>query len=142
MRFMVMVKANADSEAGKMPSTEQLAEMGKFNEEMVQAGVLLAGEGLQSSAKGARIRFSGDDRSVAPGPFPHDDGSLVAGFWIIKAASLDEAIGWMKRCPNPMDGDSEIEIRQIFEVEDFGEAATPEILEQEARLRAQTSANT
>ena len=134
MRFMVMVKATADSEAGLMPSTEMLAEMGRFNEELVKAGVMQAGEGLHSSAKGARVRFSGKNRTVIDGPFA-ETKELVAGFWIWRCASLQEAIDWVKRCPNPMPGDSEIEIRQIFEAEDFGEAFTPELREQEERLR-------
>ena len=134
MRFMVMVKATADSEAGLMPSTELLAEMGRFNEELVKAGVMQAGEGLQPSSKGARVHFSGKTRTVIDGPFA-ETKELVAGFWIWRCASLQEAIDWVKRCPNPMPGDSEIEIRQIFEVEDFGEAFTPELREQEERLR-------
>ena len=141
MRFMVLVKATAKSEAGEMPSTELFTAMGKFNEEMVKAGVLLAGEGLHPSAKGARIRFSGDARTVIDGPFPSDGNNLVSGFWMIQVASKDEAIAWMKRCPNPADGaDTEIEIRQVFEAADFGEALTPELAEQEARLRAQSAA--
>ena len=134
MRFMVMVKATADSEAGLMPSTEMLAEMGRFNEELVKAGVMQAGEGLHPSAKGARVRFSGKNRTVIDGPFA-ETKELVAGFWIWRCASLQEAIDWVKRCPNPMPGDSEIEIRQIFEADDFGEAFTPELREQEERLR-------
>ena len=136
MRFMVMVKATADSEAGLMPSTEMLAEMGRFNEELVKAGVMQAGEGLHPSAKGARVRFSGKNRTVIDGPFA-ETKELVAGFWIWRCASLQEAIDWVKRCPNPMPGDSEIEIRQIFEAEDFGEAFTPELREQEERLRGE-----
>ena len=134
MRFMVMVKTTKDSEAGVMPTEERLAEMGRFNEELVKAGVMQAGEGLQPSAKGARVRFSGKDRTVVDGPFA-ETKELVAGFWIWRCASLQEAIDWVKRCPNPMPGDSEIEIRQIFEAEDFGEAFTPELREQEERLR-------
>ena len=136
MRFMILVKATADSEAGVMPDERMLAEMGRFNEELVRAGVMLAGEGLHPSAKGARVRFSGRDRKVIDGPFA-ETKELVAGFWLWQCASLEEAIGWVKRCPNPMPGDSEIEIRQIFEAEDFGEAFTPELREQEDRLRAQ-----
>jgi len=136
MRFMVLVKATRDSEAGVMPSEQLLAEMGRFNEELVKAGVMQAGEGLQPSSKGARVRFSGKDRKVIDGPFA-ETKELVAGFWIWKCASLQEAIDWVKRCPNPMPGDSEIEIRQIFEAEDFGEVLTPELREQEERLRAQ-----
>ena len=133
MRFMVIVKADKDSEAGIMPSTELLTAMGKFNEEMVKAGVMLAGEGLHPSSKGARIKYSGRNRSVTSGPFGTSD--LVAGFWLIQVKSRDEAIEWMKRAP--FDGGSEIEIRQVFDAEDFGEALTPELREQEARLRAQ-----
>jgi hypothetical protein len=140
MRFMVMVKANEDSEAGVMPSEELLAEMGKFNEEMVKAGVLLAGEGLQPSSKGARVRFSGDKRTVIDGPFT-EAKELVAGFWVIEVKSLDEAIEWIKRCPNPGEGESEIEIRQVFEMDDFGEELTPELREQEERIRAQAEKN-
>jgi hypothetical protein len=136
MRFMVMVKATADSEAGVMPSHELLAAMGQFNEELVKAGVMQAGEGLHPSSKGARVRFAGSQRSVIEGPFAQT-GELVAGFWIWKCASLSEAIEWVKRCPNPMPTDSEIEIRQIFEAEDFGEALTPELREQEDKLREQ-----
>jgi hypothetical protein len=138
MRFMVMVKATADSEAGAMPSEEMLAAMGRYNEELAKAGVMLAGEGLHSSAKGARVRFSGEARSVVDGPFA-ETKELVAGFWIFQCKSLEECIEWVKRCPNPMPGDSEIEIRQIFEADDFGEELTPELREQEQRLRAQVS---
>jgi hypothetical protein len=134
MRFMVIVKANKDSEAGVMPTTEQLGAMGKFNEELVQAGMMQAGEGLHPSSKGARITFGDAQPSVTRGPFP-GVADLVAGFWLIEAASLDEAISWMKRAP--FDPGSQIEIRQIFAAEDFGEAFTPELREQEARLRAQ-----
>jgi len=136
MRFMVMVKADRNSEAGVMPSEQLLAEMGKFNEELVKAGVMQAGEGLHPSSKGARVRFSGKQRTVVDGPFA-ETKELVAGFWIWKCNSLQEAIEWVKRCPNPMPGDSEIEIRQIFEADDFGEAFTPELREQEERLRSQ-----
>ena len=135
MRFMIIVKATEDSEAGKMPSTELLTAMGKFNEELVNAGVLLAGEGLQPSAKGARIRYEGSRRTVIDGPFP-EIRELVAGFWLIQVKSKEEAIEWMKRCPNPSDGPSEIEIRQVFELEDFGDAATPEVVAREEALRA------
>ena len=138
MRFIVMVKATPESEAGVMPSTELLAAMGKFNEELVDAGVMQAGEGLQPSSKGARVRFSGKNRKVIDGPFA-ETKELVAGFWIWQCASLQEAIEWVKRCPNPMPGDSEIEIRQIFATEDFGDAFTPELREQEERLRAKVS---
>ena len=137
MRFMVMVKATKDSEAGVMPSTELLTEMGKYNEELVKAGIMLAGEGLHPSSKGARVRFNGKQRTVIDGPFA-ETKELVAGFWILQARSKDEVIEWVKRCPNPMPGESEIEIRQIFEAEDFGEVLTPELREQEARLRSQT----
>jgi hypothetical protein len=136
MRFIVMVKATPESEAGVMPSQRLLAEMGKFNEELVKAGVMQAGEGLQPSSKGARVRFSGKDRKVIDGPFA-ETKELVAGFWLWKCASLQEAIDWVKRCPNPMEGESQIEIRQIFESEDFGETLTPELREQEQRLRTQ-----
>lgn len=138
MRFMVMVKANQDSEAGVLPGEEMLTEMGRYNEELVKAGVLLAAEGLQPSSKGARVRFSGEQRSVIDGPFT-ETKELVAGFWLIQVASLDEAIEWVKRCPNPMDGEPEIEIRQVFEADDFGDALTPELREQEERLRAQAA---
>jgi hypothetical protein len=134
MRFMVIVKASKESEAGAMPSTELLTAMGKFNEEMAKAGVLLAGEGLHPSSKGARIKYPGKDRSVSRGPFSLT-GDLVAGFWLIEVKSLDQAIDWMKRAP--FDDGAEVEIRQIFSPEDFGEALTPELREQETRLRAQ-----
>ena len=133
MRFMVIVKASKDSEAGVMPSTELLTAMGKFNEEMVKAGVMLAGEGLHPSSKGARIRYSGKKREVTAGPFGATS-DLVAGFWLIQVKSLAEAVDWMKRAP--FDGGSEIEIRQVFSPDDFGEALTPELREQESRLRA------
>ena len=138
MRFMILIKADHNSEAGVMPSEQLLADMGRFNEELVKAGVMLAGEGLHPSAKGARVRFSGKDRKVIDGPFA-ETKELIAGFWIWKCASLQEAIDWVKRCPNPMPGETEteIEIRQVFEAEDFGEAFTPELREQEERLRAQ-----
>jgi hypothetical protein len=139
MRFMVMVKATKDSEAGVLPSHELLAAMGKYNEELVKAGVMLAGEGLQPSSKGARVRFSGDKRTVIDGPFA-ETKELVAGFWLWQCRSKDEAIEWVKRCPNPMPGESEIEIRQVFESEDFGEEFTPELREQEERIRAQAAA--
>jgi hypothetical protein len=136
MRFMVIVKADKNSEAGVMPSTELLTAMGKFNEEMVKAGVLLAGEGLHPSAKGARIKYSGTERAVTHGPFSNT-GDLVAGFWLIQVKSQAEAIDWLKRAP--FDGGAEIEIRQVFDADDFGEALTPELREQENRLRAQTA---
>jgi hypothetical protein len=137
MRFMVIVKADKNSEAGVMPSEQLLTEMGKYNEELVKAGVLLAGEGLHPSSKGARVRFSGDKRIVIDGPFP-ETKELIAGFWIFQVKSREEAIEWVKRAPNPMPGtEPEIEIRQIFEAEDFGAELTPELREQEERLRAQ-----
>ena len=139
MRFMVLVKASKESEAGILPTQELLAEMGKFNEELVKAGVLLAGEGLQPSSKGARIRFSGKKRTVIDGPFA-ETKELVAGFWLIQVKSLAEAIEWIKRAPFPADEETEVEIRQVFEAEDFGEAMTPELREQEERLRARTAA--
>jgi hypothetical protein len=136
MRFMVIVKASKDSEAGVMPSTELLTAMGKFNEELVKAGMMEAGEGLHPSSKGARIKYQGGQGSATSGPFPLTN-DLVAGFWLLKAKSLDEAIEWMKRAP--FDGGAEIEIRQVFAAEDFGEALTPELREQEVRLRAQSA---
>jgi len=139
MRFMVMVKANADSEAGVMPSQDLLAAMGRYNDELVKAGVLLAAEGLQPSSRGARVKFSGAKRTVIDGPFA-ETKELVAGFWLIQVKSKAEAIEWVKRCPNPMEGDSEIEIRQVFEAEDFGDEFTPELREQEERQRAAISA--
>jgi hypothetical protein len=135
MRFMVMVKADKNTEAGVMPSEKLLAEMGKYNEELVKAGVLLAGEGLQPSSKGARVKFSGDKRTVIQGPFP-DTKKLIAGFWLFQVKSKEEAIEWVKRCPNPLEGDCEIEIRQVFEAEDFGAEFTPELREAEERMRA------
>jgi hypothetical protein len=140
MRFMVIVKATKDSEAGVMPSKELLRDMGNFNEELVKAGVMLAGEGLQPSSKGARVRFSGDKRTVIDGPFS-ETKELVAGYWIWKCKSLEEAIDWVKRCPNPMPGESDIEIRQIFEAEDFGAEFTPELREQEERILAAATKN-
>ena len=136
MRFMIMVKATRDSEAGVMPTEAEFTEMGRFNEELVNAGVMEAGEGLHPSSKGARVRFAGRDRTVIDGPFA-ETKELVAGFWIWKCTSLQEAIDWVKRCPNPMRSDSEIEIRQVFSAEDFGDALTPELREQEDRLRSQ-----
>ncbi len=138
MRFMVMIKANKDTEAGVMPDTAMLEAMGKFNEELVKAGVMVAGEGLQPSSKGARVRFSGDTRTVTDGPFA-ETKELIAGFWIWKVKSKAEAIEWVKRCPNPTGGESEIEIRQVFETEDFGAELTPELSAQEERLRAEIS---
>jgi len=136
MRFMVIVKASKQSEAGEMPDETLLADMGKFNEELVKAGVMLAGEGLHPSSKGVRVRFSGSDRTVIDGPFA-ETKELVAGFWLWQVKSLDEAIGWAKRCPNPMKGESELEIRQVFEAEDFGEEFTPELRAREEKLRAE-----
>jgi len=133
---MIIVKASKDSEAGVMPSEQLLTEMGKFNEELVKAGVMLDGNGLQPSSKGARVRFSGDKRTVIDGPFA-ETKELIAGFWIWQVKSKEEAIDWVKRCPNPHSGESEIEIRQVFEAEDFGAEFTPELREQEERLRAQ-----
>ncbi len=141
MRFMIIVKASQDSEAGKMPSHELLEAMGKYNEELVKAGILLSGEGLQPSSKGARVRFSGDQHTVIDGPFP-ETKELIAGFWLWQVKSKEEAIEWVKRCPNPMPGtEAEIEIRQVFEDEDFGEEFTPELREQEERWRAQAAQN-
>lgn len=135
MRFMIIVKASKESEAGVMPSEKLLAEMGKFNEELANAGVLLAGEGLHPTSKGARVRFSGNKRTVIDGPFT-ETKELIAGFWLWKVKTKQEAIEWVKRCPNPHPGDSEIEIRQVFEAEDFGAEFTPELREQEERVRA------
>ena len=140
MRFMVIVKATKDSEAGVMPTEKLLADMGKYNEELVKAGVMLAGEGLQPSSKGKRVKFSGEKRTVIDGPFT-ETKELIAGFWLWQVRSMDEAIEWAKRCPNPFEeGESEIEIRQVFEADDFGAEFTPELREQEERLRKQMSA--
>jgi hypothetical protein len=139
MRFIVMVKASPESEAGVLPSQELLTEMGKFNEELVKAGVMLEGEGLQPSSKGVRVKFSGAKRSVIDGPFA-ETKELIAGFWIWQVRSKEEAIEWAKRCPNPTGAEGELEIRQIFEAEDFGAEFTPELREQEERLRAQVAA--
>jgi len=139
MRFMVMVKATKDSEAGALPDEKLLAAMGKYNEELVNAGVMLAGEGLHPSSKGARVRFSGANRTVIDGPFT-ETKELVAGFWLWRVDSLEKAIEWVKRCPNPMPGESEIEIRQIFEAEDFGAEFTPALRKQEERLRGEMAA--
>ncbi len=138
MRYMIIVKATADSEAGVLPSEELLMAMGQYNEELAKAGILLAGDGLQPSSKGARVRFSGAQRTVIDGPFA-ETKELIAGFWIWKVKSKEEAIEWVKRCPNPMPGDSEIEIRQVFEAEDFGEQFTPEMKEQAERIYTQVS---
>jgi hypothetical protein len=136
---MVIVKATAASEAGVIPSEKLLTEMGRYNEELVKAGVMLAGEGLQPSSKGARMKFSGSARSVVDGPFS-ESKELIAGFWLWQVRSKEEAIEWLKRCPNPFDGDSEIEIRQVYEADDFGVEFTPELRAQEERLRAQVAA--
>ncbi len=140
MRFMVLLKANEDSEAGVMPSEELLAAMGQYNEEMVKAGVMLAGEGLHPSSKGARVTFSGGDRTVIDGPFA-EAKELIAGYWLIEVKSKEEAIEWVKRCPNPHEGGGDLEIRQVFEAEDFGDEFTPELREQEDRIRAQAEQN-
>ena len=140
MRVMVMVKATEDSEAGIMPSEQMLSDMGKYNEELVKAGVMLAGEGLHPTSKGKRVRFSGDQRQVTDGPFT-ETKELVAGYWLWQVRSMDEAVEWVKRCPNPMPGESEIEIRQVFEADDFGDEYTPELRERDERLRAQVEQN-
>ena len=137
MRVMVIVKASKESEAGQMPSEKLLTEMGKFNEELVKAGIMLAGEGLHPSVKGKRVHFSGSKRTVTDGPFT-ETKELIAGYWLWKVSSMQEAVDWVKRCPNPMEGDSDIEIRPVFEAEDFGAEFTPELREQEERIRAQT----
>jgi len=141
MRVMAIVKASKDSEAGKMPSEELLAAMGEFNEEMVKAGVMLAGEGLHPSSKGARVSFGGDgERTVIDGPFA-ETKELIAGYWLMQVRSFDEAVEWIKRCPNPHEEEGEIEIRQVFEADDFGDEFTPELREQEERVRAQAEQN-
>lgn len=140
MKFMVLVKADKNSEAGIMPDEKLLTEMGAYNEELAKAGVLVAGEGLHPSSKGARVKFSGAKRTVTDGPFP-ETKELIAGFWIFNVKSKQEAIDWIKRCPNPMPGESEIEIRQIFEADEFGEALTPKLREQEKRMAAQMAEN-
>ena len=139
MRFMILLKADRTTESGALPDERILTEMGKYNEELVKAGVLLAGEGLQPSSKGARVKFSGTKRTVIDGPFA-ETKELIAGFWLIQVKSKEEAIEWVKRCPNPLKGDAEIEIRQVFEAEDFGDSFTPELRAQEERLRAQVAA--
>jgi hypothetical protein len=136
MRFMILLKANKNTEAGVLPDQKLLTDMGKFNEELAKAGVLLAGEGLQPSSKGARVKFSGANRTVIDGPFA-ETKELIAGFWLWQVKSKEEAIEWVKRCPNPTGDEAEIEIRQVFEAEDFGPALTPELREKEERLRAQ-----
>jgi hypothetical protein len=138
MKFMILIKADKNTEAGVLPDQKLLAEMGKFNEELLKAGVLLSGEGLQPSSKGARVKFSGDKRTVIDGPFA-ETKELVAGFWLWKVKSKEEAIEWVKRCPKPTAGEPEIEIRQVFEAEDFGPALTPELREQEERIWAEAS---
>ena len=139
MRFMVLVKADESTEAGEMPKEQLLADMQKYNEELVKAGVMLAGEGLHPTSKGARVHFSGDQRTVTDGPFT-EAKELIAGFWLWDVKSKEEAIEWVKRCPNPLEGESEIEIRQVFEADDFGEEFTPELREAEERLRAKVDA--
>lgn len=136
MRVMVIIKANEEYEAGGMPDEKLLTEMGNYNEELVKAGVMVAGDGLHPSSKGKRVRFNGAKRTIIDGPFP-ETKELIAGYWIWKVKSMDEAVEWLKKCPNPMEGESDVEIRQIFEAEDFGAEFTPELQEQEARLRAQ-----
>jgi len=140
MRVMVIIKADKDTEAGVMPSEQLLAEMGKYNEELVKAGVMLAGEGLHPSSKGKRVKFSGGKRTVIDGPFI-ETKELIAGFWLWQVGSMEEAVEWVRRMPNPLDTEAEIEIRRVFEAEDFGAEFTPELREQEARLRAQIEAN-
>jgi hypothetical protein len=140
MRFMVILKADKNTEAGVLPDEAMLAAMGKYNEDLVKAGVMLAGEGLQPTSKGARVRFSGANRTVIDGPFT-ETKEIVAGFWMFKVSSKEEAIEWVKRCPNPLEGEAEIEIRQVYEAADFGEAFTPELREQEKRVGAQMAAN-
>ena len=140
MRVMVMVKATAESEAGQMPGTELLEAMGRYNEELVKAGIMLGGDGLKPSSKGVRVRFSGKDRTVVDGPFA-ETKELIAGYWIWQVQSMEEAVEWVRRCPNPMPSDSEIEIRPFFEPADFGEAFTPELQEGEERLRQQIESN-
>jgi len=139
MRFMILIKSDKNTEAGVMPSEQLLTEMGKFNEELAKAGVMLGGEGLHPSSKGARVRFSGDKRTVIDGPFT-EAKELIAGYWLWQVKSREEAIEWVKRCPNPTGVEAEIEIRQVFEAEDFGAEFTPELREQEERLRAQIAA--
>jgi hypothetical protein len=136
MRVMVIVKASPESEAGEMPGTELLEAMNRYNEELVKAGIMLAGEGLHPSSKGVRVRFKGSERSVVDGPFA-ETKELIAGFWLWEVRSMEEAIEWVKRCPNPMESESDIEIRQVFEADDFGDELTPELRESEERLRAQ-----
>jgi hypothetical protein len=139
MRFLVIVKASKDSEAGTLPKQQLLEQMGKFNEELVKAGILLAAEGLHPSSKGKRVRFSGTNRTIIDGPFA-ETKELIAGFWLWQVRSMEEALEWIKRCPNPHEGESEIEIRPVFEAEDFGAEMTPELIEQGQRLRAEAAA--
>ena len=139
MRVMVLIKATKESEAGVMPSQELLTAMGNYNEELIKAGIMVDGDGLQPSSRGVRVRFSGTNRTAVDGPFP-ETGELLAGYWIWQVKSMDEAVDWVKRCPNPMLSDSDVEIRPFFEMEDFGEAMTPEMREQEERLRAEAAA--
>ena len=139
MRVMVIVKADQDSENGTMPSEQLLTEMGNYNEELVKSGIMVGGDGLHPSSKGKRVRFAGKDRTVIDGPFA-ETKELIAGYWLWEVSSMDEAVEWVKRCPNPMLGESEIEIRQVFDAADFSEAYTPELQEQEARLRAEIEA--
>lgn len=141
MRVMVIVKATKESETGVLPSTELLTAMGKFNEELVNAGIMLSGDGLKPSSQGVRVRFSGSERVVTDGPFA-ETNEVIAGFWMWKVQSMDEAIAWVKRCPNPMTGDSDIEIRPVFEAADFGESFTPELREQDDRIRARLESET
>ena len=141
MRVIVIIKASQDSEAGVMPSEQLLTEMGNFNEELVKAGIMLAGEGLHPSSKGKRVRFSGDQRTVIDGPFA-ETKELIAGFWMWQVKDMDEAVAWVKRCPNPMNEETEVEIRPVFEAEDFGDEFTPEARAQEERLRAEIEART
>jgi hypothetical protein len=138
VRFMILLKADKNTEAGVMPSEKLLADMGKYNEELAKAGVLLAGEGLHPTSKGARVRFSGTQRTVIDGPFK-DSKDLVCGFWMFQVKSREEAIEWVKRCPNPVEGETEVEVRQVCEAEDFGAEFTPELREQEERVRAQAA---
>ena len=140
MRFMILIKSDKNTEAGVLPDEKMLTEMGHYNEELVKAGVMLAGEGLQPSSKGARVKFSGTKRIVVDGPFA-EAKELIAGFWMIQVKSKAEAIEWVKRCPNPLEGDAEIEIRQVFEAADFGDAYTPELREAEARMGAKMAEN-
>src|SRR5437870_8050841 len=140
MRFMILIKADKNTEAGALPDEKLLTEMGKYNEELVKAGVLLAAEGLHPSSKGARVKFSGENRTVTDGPFA-EANQLIAGYWMFNVKSKEEAIEWVKRCPNPLDGDAEIEIRQVHEAADFGDALTPALKEQEERMAAQMAAN-